>query len=329
MTVIGRRRVLAAGMALAATTAGAQAQGNLSGPADPAGSRLPAGRADRSCGRLLAQRLTEILGQQVVVDNKPGVAGNIASQIVADAKPDGYTLLVGTSIMGIVPALYDKLPYDPIKGLEAVAHFTTVPMIVVAPPGGVGSIEELVAALRKEPGKHSYPSPGNGSLIHMGSLLLAQRAGGDALHVPYKGSAPAMQDTLAGATHLSDRYAGQQQELRRCRPSQDPGRLRHQARGLDARCADGAGEDRHRDRGHHLEPDLRTGRHAQADRRQAQRSDQPGDQDSGHDREGQGAGHRPGQIDTGVVQEVLRGSDGDVGAHRESLGRKSGIGETT
>jgi tripartite-type tricarboxylate transporter receptor subunit TctC len=198
MTGIGRRRVLAAGMALAAATSGAQAQGSY--PDRPIRLVLgfPPGGPTDLAGRLLAQKLTEILGQQVVVDNKPGVAGNIASQIVADAKPDGYTLLVGTSIMGIVPALYDKLPYDPIKGLEAVAHFTTVPMIVVAPPGGVGSIEELVAALRKEPGKHSYPSPGNGSLIHMGSLLLAQRAGGDALHVPYKGSAPAMQDTLAG-----------------------------------------------------------------------------------------------------------------------------------
>lgn len=198
MAVIGRRRVLAAGMALAAATSGAQAQGTY--PDRPIRLVLgfPPGGPTDLAGRLLAQQLTQILGQQVVVDNKPGVAGNIASQIVADAKPDGYTLLVGTSIMGIVPALYDKLPYDPIKGLEAVAHFTTVPMIVVAPPGGVGSIEELVAALRKEPGKHTYPSPGNGSLIHMGSLLLAQRAGGDALHVPYKGSAPAMQDTLAG-----------------------------------------------------------------------------------------------------------------------------------
>ena len=148
------------------------------------------------------------------------MAGNIASQIVADAKPDGYTLLVGTSIMGIVPALYDKLPYDPVKGLEAVAHFTTVPMIVVAPAGGIGSIEELVAALRKEPGKLSYPSPGNGSLIHMGSLLLAQRAGGDALHVPYKGSAPAMQDTLAG------RHAFQIDTLGSSKGFVDAGRLK-------------------------------------------------------------------------------------------------------
>jgi tripartite-type tricarboxylate transporter receptor subunit TctC len=220
MRGIGRRRVVAAGMALAASTAGARAQGAY--PDRPIRLVIgftPGGPTDIA-GRLLAQRLSEILGQQVVVDNKPGVAGNIASQIVADAKPDGYTLLVGTSIMGIVPALYDKLPYDPIKGLEAVAHFTTVPMIVVAPAGGIGSIEELVSALRKEPGKLSYPSPGNGSLIHMGSLLLAQRAGGDALHVPYKGSAPAMQDTLAG------RHAFQIDTLGSSKGFVDAGRLK-------------------------------------------------------------------------------------------------------
>lgn len=220
MTVIGRRRLLAAGVALTASTAGARAQGVYPDRPIRLVIGFPPGGPTDIAGRLLAQRLTEILGQQVIVDNKPGVAGNIASQIVADAKPDGYTLLVGTSIMGIVPALYDKLPYDPIKGLEAVAHFTTVPMIVVAPAGGIGSIEELVAALRKEPGKHSYPSPGNGSLIHMGSLLLAQRAGGDALHVPYKGSAPAMQDTLAG------RHAFQIDTLGSSKGFVDAGRLK-------------------------------------------------------------------------------------------------------
>ncbi len=198
MTAIGRRRVLAAGAALVSSPSVLHAQGAY--PDRPIRLVLgfPPGGPTDLAARLLAQKLADILGQQIVVDNKPGVAGNIASQIVAEAKPDGYTLLVGTSIMGIVPALYERLPYDPHQSLEAVAHFTTVPMIVVAPPRGVGSIEELVEILRREPDKHTYPSPGNGSLIHMGSLLLARRAGGDALHVPYKGSAPAMQDTLAG-----------------------------------------------------------------------------------------------------------------------------------
>ncbi|CAN5837104.1 tripartite tricarboxylate transporter substrate binding protein [soil metagenome] len=157
----------------------------------------PGGPADLS-GRLLAQGLTELLGQQVVIENKSGAAGNIASQLVAEARPDGYTLLIGTSIMSIVPAMYDKLPYDPLKSFVAVAHFTTIPMIIVVPAAGPRTLQELIALLRKEPGKHSYGSPGNGSLIHMGSLLFSQRAGAETVHVPYRGSAPAMQDTLAG-----------------------------------------------------------------------------------------------------------------------------------
>lgn len=230
MNRLGRRGLLAAGVALTMPSMPMAQQSYPDRPLRLVIGFPPGGPTDVA-GRLLAQRLTEILGQQVVVENKPGVAGNIASQIVADAKPDGHTLLLGTSIMSIVPALYDKLPYDPVDGLEAVAHFTTVPMIVVAPAGGVKSIEELVEVLRKEPGKHSYPSPGNGSLIHMGSLLFTQRAGGDALHVPYKGSAPAMQDTLAG------RHTFQIDTLGTSKGFVDAGRLRILAVCTDQRVA--------------------------------------------------------------------------------------------
>jgi tripartite-type tricarboxylate transporter receptor subunit TctC len=197
MKKFGRRHALAAGAALA-VSGSAQAQGNYPDRPIKFVVGFPAGGATDVVGRLLGQRLGEMLSRQIVVENKPGVAGNIGSQIVADAKPDGYTLLVGNSIMSIVPALYDKLPYDPVNGLDAVAHFTTVPMIILAPAGGVKSIEELAALLRKEPGKLSYPSPGNGSLIHISSLLFCQRVQAEALHVPYRGSAPATQDTLAG-----------------------------------------------------------------------------------------------------------------------------------
>ncbi len=197
MKNFGRRRALAVGAALAVSGA-AQAQGSYPDRPIKFVVGFPAGGATDVVGRLLGQRLGEMLGRQIVVENKPGVAGNIGSQIVAEAKPDGYTLLVGNSIMSIVPALYDKLPYDPVNGLEAVAHFTMVPMIILAPAGGVKSIEELAALLRKEPGKLSYPSPGNGSLIHISSLLFCQRVQAEAMHVPYRGSAPATQDTLAG-----------------------------------------------------------------------------------------------------------------------------------
>ncbi|NQW53006.1 MAG: tripartite tricarboxylate transporter substrate binding protein [Rhodospirillales bacterium] len=199
---IGRRRALAMGAAVAAAPAGLVSPAFSQGAFPDRSIRLvvgfPPGGSTDVAARMLASRMSETLGQQVVVDNKPGVAGNIASQIVADANPDGYTLLVGNSNMGTVPALYDKLPYDPVKGLEPVAHFQTIPMILVAPIGGAKNIKELIEMLRKEPGKYSYATAGTGSNGHLMSYLFIQRAGGDALQVNYRGNAPAMQDLLAG-----------------------------------------------------------------------------------------------------------------------------------
>ncbi|MFN4014505.1 MAG: Bug family tripartite tricarboxylate transporter substrate binding protein [Reyranella sp.] len=150
-------------------------------------------------GRLLAPRLSEILGQQVVVENKPGATGNIGTAMVADAKPDGYTILFSASTMAMAPALYGKsLGYDPVNGLAAIAYVASVPLILLAPMDGAKTAPELVGMLRKDPGKYSYASSGNGGMIHLASYLFATRAGGDALHVPYRGSAPGMVDMIAG-----------------------------------------------------------------------------------------------------------------------------------
>ena len=200
MTGIRRRRLPALGAALAASLAASPA---LAQDAYPNRSiRLvvgfPPGGSTDVAARLLAQRMGEVLGQTVVVENKPGAGGNVASQIVADARPDGYTLLLGNSNMATVPALYDKLPYDPVKGLEPVAHFLTIPMILVAPIDGVKSIKELMELVKREPGKHSYATAGTGSNGHLMSFLFVQRAGGEAVQVNYRGNAPAMQDLLAG-----------------------------------------------------------------------------------------------------------------------------------
>ena len=150
-------------------------------------------------GRLLAPRVSEILGQQVVVENKPGATGNIGTAMVADARPDGYTILFSASTMAMAPALYGKaLGYDPVNGLAAIAYVASVPLILLAPMDGAKTTPELVGMLRKDPGKYSYASSGNGGMIHLASYLFTTRAGGDALHVPYRGSAPGMVDMIAG-----------------------------------------------------------------------------------------------------------------------------------
>ncbi len=229
MTKLGRRGVLAAGAALAVSPVALGQAGYPDRAIRFVGGFPPGGPADLSA-RMLAQSLGEILGQQVVIENKSGAAGNIASQMVAEAKPDGYTLLVGTSIMSIVPSVYDKLPYDPHNSFVAVAHFTTIPMIIVVPADGPKTLQELIALLKKEPVK-SYGTPGSGSLIHMGSLLFSQRIGAETLHVPYRGSAPAMQDTLAG------RHAFQIDTLGSSKGFIDAGRLRILAVCADQRMA--------------------------------------------------------------------------------------------
>ena len=159
MMKFGRRGVLAAGAALAVCT-GARRPRRTIPTGHPVRRRLPAGRPGRPLGPHAGAAPGQILGQQVVVENKAGAAGNIGSQPVAEAKPDGYTLLIGPSIMSIMPSVYDKLPYDPLKSFDrrrlcrqrADDH------------RGAGrrreDLHELIALLKKEPGKHSYASPG-------------------------------------------------------------------------------------------------------------------------------------------------------------------------
>lgn len=217
-----RRRLLATG-ALAAPwllPSGTWAQGNYpNAPIRLVIGFAPGGPTD-ILGRLLGQRLGEVLGQQIVIENRTGAAGNIANEVVAKAKPDGYTLLFGTSIMAIAPALYETLPYDPLASLSSIALVSLVPIILTAPTTGPATVEELIAMIRKEPGKYSYASPGNGSLLHLTGHLFAQRAKLDAVHVPYRGNAPAMQDTIAGRhAYLFDTFGSSKGFL-------DGGRLR-------------------------------------------------------------------------------------------------------
>jgi tripartite-type tricarboxylate transporter receptor subunit TctC len=201
--MLSRRSALAA--LAASTVAGRASAQSGSGPAAYPDKPIrmviafAAGGPTDIVGRMLAPRLSEILGQQVIVDNKPGATGNIGTATVADAKPDGYTILFSASTMAMAPALYGKqVGYDPVNGFEGIAYVASVPLIVVVPADGAKSIAELADMLRKEKGKYSYPSSGNGGMIHLAGYLFVEKVGGEALHVPYRGSAPGMVDLIAG-----------------------------------------------------------------------------------------------------------------------------------
>ena len=163
----------------------------------------PGGLVDTSA-RLLSEPLTRVIGQTVVVDNKPGASGNIAYQYVANAKPDGYTLLISYSGYHVGnPALMDKLPWDPIKDFSPIALLTvSTNVIAVHPSVPVNNLKEFIAYAKANPGKLNYASQGNGSVSHIGTEMFKQTTGIDIVHVTYKGSGPAIQDVLAGQVQV-------------------------------------------------------------------------------------------------------------------------------
>jgi hypothetical protein len=163
----------------------------------------PGGLVDTSA-RLLSEPLTRLIGQAVIVDNRPGASGNTAYQYVAKAKPDGYTLLISYSGYHVGnPALMDKLPWDPIKDFSPVALLTvSTNVIAVHPSVPVNNLKEFIAYAKANPGKLNYASQGNGSVSHIGTEIFKQITGVDMVHVPYKGSGPAVQDVLAGQVQV-------------------------------------------------------------------------------------------------------------------------------
>ena len=159
----------------------------------------PGGNVDISA-RIIAPPLGEALGQTVVVDNRPGAGGNLGAALVAKATPDGYTLLVGSSgPLSVNPVIFKNLPYDSLKDFAPISTVQAVPLVLLASPkSGFNSVADLIAAAKSRPGKLTMASAGAGTTNHFAIELFASMAGVKVLHVPYKGSGPALSELLGG-----------------------------------------------------------------------------------------------------------------------------------
>jgi tripartite-type tricarboxylate transporter receptor subunit TctC len=163
----------------------------------------PAGAVDIAT-RATANEMQKVLGQPVTVENKPGAGGNLGALDVARSAPDGYSMVMSTSgIQAINPALYAKMPLDPNKELAPVVAMVSLSNVLVVHPSlPARSVKEVIALAKKEPGKLTYASSGAGTSIHMSGAMFTQLTGTDIVHIPYKGSAPAIIDLLSGQTNM-------------------------------------------------------------------------------------------------------------------------------
>ena len=205
--ILTRRRRFTAQLVLALLTGAASTMA----PAQPTWPTRPiklvvpypaGGNADATA-RLLATQLGERLGQQVVVDNRPGGGGVIGATAVAKAAPDGYTLLLDATSFTVNPSLVPKLPYDAAKDFAPISQITRVPMLLVVPANSpLRSMADLVRTARAAPGKLSYASAGNGGAQHLAGELYKQGAKLSMTHIPYRGGAPALTDLAGGQVDL-------------------------------------------------------------------------------------------------------------------------------
>ena len=163
----------------------------------------PGGNPDLAA-RLVAQRMSVDFGQSVIVENKPGANGSIGASDVAKARPDGYTLLVANlGILGINPGVYEKLPYDVKRDFVPIGRLAISPLLLVANSSlNLNSVQEMIAAAKKAPGKLSYASAGVGSAAHMAAALFGQMTGVDMLHVPFKGAGEASPAVAGGVVSV-------------------------------------------------------------------------------------------------------------------------------
>jgi tripartite-type tricarboxylate transporter receptor subunit TctC len=163
----------------------------------------PAGGGADLMARLIAPRMSEALGQTVIVENKPGAGGQVAGAYVAKATPDGATLLFDASNYAVTPSLYARMAYDPAKAFTPIAVLALFPNVLVAfPPFAAAGVRDVVAAAKARPGALAFASSGNGSAQHLAGALFEDMAKVELMHVPYRGGGPAMADVIGGQVPL-------------------------------------------------------------------------------------------------------------------------------
>lgn len=196
------RAVCAASLVAAAWPVASHAQGY---PTKPVRVIIPfgAGGSTDVLIRIVASKLPDSLGQQVVIDNRTGAGGMIGTEIAAKANPDGYTLLGTGSPHAIFPNLYKKLSYNPLKDFAPIMQIASQPYgLAVHPSLPVKTVNDLIALAKKEPGKHNYASSGQGGAMHLFQALFVSMAGINVVHVPYKGSGPVRADLIGGQVKI-------------------------------------------------------------------------------------------------------------------------------
>ena len=164
---------------------------------------FPAGGPTDVVARIVSEKLASQTGQRIVIDNRPGAAGNIAVELLTKANADGHTLLYSSNAIALSPGLYSKLGYDPLKDLAPVTEIGAGMLIFLVYPGlPIKSVPEFVDYAKARPGQLNYASSGTGTSTHLAAVLFSQRTGIQTVHVPYKGTAPSLVDMLAGRTQF-------------------------------------------------------------------------------------------------------------------------------
>ena len=200
--------ILSAGVIFAAASVTCDAQGVASGTAWPVRPirmlvGFPPGGPTDVVARIVSEKVASQVGQQIVIDNRPGAAGNIAVEMLTRANGDGHTLLYSSNAIAVSPGLYSKLAYDPLKDITPITKIGAGCLIFLTHPSlPIKNVPEFIAYAKARPGQLNYASSGTGTSTHLASVMFSQRTGIQTQHIPYKGTAPSLVDMIAGRTQF-------------------------------------------------------------------------------------------------------------------------------